>query len=57
MTIGLVVLQVALKLLKALCNFYIFEMNLIYKSYYEETISLNGKAQDKNLEVVGSSPT
>ena len=29
----------------------------IYKSYYEETISLNGKAQDKNLEVVGSSPT
>ena len=29
----------------------------IYKSYYEETISLHGKAQDKNLEVVGSSPT
>ena len=28
MTIGLVVLQVALKLLKALCNFYIFERSL-----------------------------
>ena len=28
MTIGLVVLQVALKLLKVLCNFYIFERNL-----------------------------
>lgn len=29
----------------------------ICKSYYEETVSSNGRTQDKNLEVVGSNPT
>ena len=35
----------------------LFLLREIRKSYYEETVSSNGKAQDENLEVVGSSPT
>ena len=35
----------------------LFFLREIYKQYYEETASSNGRAQDKNLEVVGSNPT